>query len=117
MSESEDDDDSPDPVKRAPLKNYVKQYSDMRASSDAIDELEAQMLFMAEILWREASHRSNERGYKTVQKQDLKETYDQLFAPQTLLMQASSKLENLSDDIEIMAHESPMYKNWESNDE
>lgn len=117
MPEHEESDDSPNLIKRAPLKTYVKQYSDMRASSDAVDELEAQMLFMSEILWREASHRSNERGYKTVQEQDLKEAYDQLFAPQTLLMRASSKLENLSEDMNVMAHESPMYKNWESNDE
>lgn len=109
--------EDPNPIKTAPLKSYVKDQSDLRAGSDAIDELEAELLYLTRILWLEASQRAEERGRKTVQKQDLSSAYDDLFEPHELLMEAQEDISGLADRLEDTADRSPIFKNWSSYEE
>jgi len=113
---SEDNSD-PDPIKTAPLKNYVKQFTEKRAGSEAVDELEAELLFVAQILWQEASERAEADGYKTVQIEHLEDAYDDLFEPHELLQSASKEIEDLGEQIEEVKDRSPIYKEWSSNEE
>lgn len=112
-----DSENDPDPVKSAPLKDYVKQFSDLRASSDAIDELEAELLFIARILWQEASARAQDENYKTVQLDHLEDAYDDLFEPHNLLQSATDDINQLSEQLEEVKNRSPIYKEWDSNEE
>lgn len=111
------EDSEPDPVKRAPLKNYVKQFTDKRAGSDAIDELEAEMLFISKIIWQEASQRAEDRGLNTVQEQDVEGAYNDLFEPHQILHEASNEIGDLGQKIEVISDRSPIYKTWDSNEE
>lgn len=116
MSESNSG-QTPDPIKEAPLKNYVKQFSEMRASSDAIDELEAELLFIARILWQEASERAEDDGYKTVKKDHLEGAYNDLFKPHNLLQSATNDVNKLKNNLQDLQSRSPIYKEWDSNEE
>ena len=111
------DDSDPDPIKRAPLKNFVKEQTDLRAGSDALDELEAGLLYLTELLWKEASLRAENDGMKTVKKSHFNSAYKELFEPHRELQKSSSKLEQMSEEMEELSKRSPVYKDWESYDE
>lgn len=117
MSDSEEEDSDPEPLKRAPLKEFLRNQSDLRIGGDAVEEFEAEIMFLMGILWKEAARNARDRGYKTVQKEDVKVAYDELVAPHTRLMQTSQKLEEMSSEIEELAQNSPVYKDWDSYDE
>ena len=111
------DDSDPDPVKTAPLKNYVKQFSDLRAGADAIAELEAELLFISRILWQEASRRAVEDGYRTVQLEHLEGAYDDLFEPHNLLYDAVREIDEIQGRLEEIRDRSPIYREWTTDDE
>lgn len=109
------EDDDPNPIKVAPLKQLVKQHSDKRTGSDAINSLIGQLEFLAERLWLRASHYADERGKKTVQEQDIQRAYDDLLYPHDLLKDAAEELNLMSDTMDEYAEQSPIFDEYEDD--
>ena len=112
-----DNDSEPDPIKDAPLKRYVKSKTNKNAGSEALGELEAELLYIAEILWKEASLNAEKDDMKTVQKRHLDDAYDGIFMPHDELIKSSDSLKKMGSDMKQLAEELPVYKNWESYEE
>lgn len=89
----------------------------MRAGSDAVDEINAELLFLAETLWREAAKRASDRDLETVQQRDVRKAYDDLFEPHELLNEAQERLEEANEDLADVSDRSPIYKDWSPYDE
>jgi histone H3/H4 len=109
------DNDSPDPIKHAPLKNYSKQLTpelwegeEMWASDESIEELEDSLLEVARAVWKDAAQRALEDERRTVRPGDVNEAYEEFKHPHKLLQQAANDMEKLRWRFLDTAAESPL---------
>jgi histone H3/H4 len=105
----EDSEEVVPPVKPTSLKKFVKQHSDRRAGSDAVDFLQSHLQFTAKRLWLEAGKHAEDEGRKTVQEEDIQHAINQLTEPHDLIKRTADKLEWMKDDLDRQVEQSVLY--------
>nr|RDZ30214.1 hypothetical protein DEQ67_16630 [Haloferax sp. Atlit-48N] len=71
--------------------------------------LQIQLEAVAKMVSRRAGELSQERGYKTVRKKDIKDAYEEFLKPQSVLMEASDDLGKWQDKMVKHAENTPLY--------
>jgi len=107
--DEEDSNNSVSPVKPHSLKNFVKEQSDMRAGSDAVDELHHHLEFIAERIWLEAAKEAEDDDRKTVKQRDVQEAIDAVTQPHDLIKETSRHLSYMQSMIDGQVEKSPLY--------
>jgi histone H3/H4 len=110
-----EDNDSPDPIKHAPLKSYAKGTTpelwdgeEMWANDDAIEELEESLLEVARAVWMDAAERALQDDRRTVRPRDVSDAYSEFKHPHELLREAANDMEKLRWRFLDTAAESPL---------
>lgn len=116
MSADEESEEIPPPVKPHSLKRFVKKKTEMRAGSDAINLLQHQLEYLAEMLWIEASQNADDDGRKTVKEEDIQDAYDDLTEPHNLLKETADKLQWYANDLNRQLDQSIIYGGGEDGD-
>lgn len=99
----------PTPVKPTSLKKFVKQYSEKRAGTDAIDELQHHLEFIAERIWLEASKQAEDDGRKTVKERDVQHAIDEMTEPHDLIKRTSEQLDWMKRNLDRQVEQSLLY--------
>lgn len=104
-----------------PLKQFAKAQTpelykgseEMHASDEAIDLLERQLQQVAKHVWIKAAKKREMQGKRSVQPEQIRESFNEYMHPQNLLKEVSNELQRMRWQFQDLAEQSPMIESPE----
>lgn len=116
---SDDPTDEHDPIKENPLHDLLRAYTpeDMQVGGDSSDYVKLQLENTIRVVWEEAVKNAKDRDRKTVEEQDVRAAYNEIFYPYTLLEEAATKMGEYQLELQRTADRSPVLDMGVEDDE
>ncbi|WP_227380930.1 hypothetical protein [Haladaptatus halobius] len=116
---SDEPTDENDPIKESPLHDLLRAYTpeEMQVGGDSSAYVKLQLENTIEVVWQEAVKNAKDRDRKTVEEQDVRAAYNEIFYPYTLLEEAATKMGEYQLELQRTANKSPVLETEIEEDE